>query len=211
MAKTWEKFYDEVLPDVPGCSQPMAKNAIRNAAIEFFGRSWTWRADHPAIDAVANQAAYPYALTNGQKVAMPLAVWYDGKPLTAKTQGELESMYADWRSQVGTPLYYLQEGYEALMLVPKPAASLTGAIELKVAVQPSRDSADLPDEMWENCLDAIASGAKARLFAMKKKPWTDPQRAAYHQGLFDRAVAAAKSSATRGRVRSRARVRAHFI
>jgi hypothetical protein len=211
MAKTWEKWFDEVLPDVPGCSQAVAKNAIRNAAIEFFQRSWTWRADHDPINAVADQAAYDYAPPVGAKVAMPLKVWYEQKPLTPITFAELEALYQHWPSQVGTPLYFIQEDLEKLTLVPYPSASVTAAITLKVALKPSRVSASIDDVYWEKYLEEIATGAKAKLFAMRKKPWTDTDMAVGLMALFGDQIAKAKLAADRGRVKARLRVQAHFF
>lgn len=212
MPKTWEKFFDEVLPDVPGCPQPVAKNAIRNAAIEFCDRSWVYRADHAAINAVANQGAYPYAPPAGTKVVVPLTVWYDKKRLDPMDMHDLEGLYAHWPSETASaPLYFVQQALETLIVVPAPTAALAGAITLKVALKPTRASADIDDTIWEKYLEEISCGAKAKLFAMKKKPWSDPGRAGDYMVLFDRHVARAKLAASRGFVRSVKRVRAHYL
>jgi hypothetical protein len=211
MAKTWEKWYDEVLPDVPHCPQPVAKNAIRNAAIEFCERSFVYQADHPAIAAVQDQGEYTYAPGTGLKVVRPEMVWYDKKQLTPMTRDDLDRLYAYWPDESGTPIYFVQEQLEKLIVVPKPAAALADAIRLKVSVKPTRASVDIDDAMHEKYLEAIACGAKARLFAMKKKPWTDNELAVYHKQMFDAAIATARLHAARGHTRARMRVRAHFF
>ena len=53
-------WFNEVLDDVPGVHQPVAFNAIRNAAIEFCERSWIYRTID-AFDVVAGQGAIEYA------------------------------------------------------------------------------------------------------------------------------------------------------
>lgn len=212
MAKTWEKWFDEVLPDVPGCPQPVAKNAIRNAAIEFFERSWAYRVDHAAIDALAAIGSYAYVPPAGYKVAMPVLVWFNKLSLAPKSAGQLVELYAHWPSQTGTrPLYYLQEALEKLIVVPAPDAALVGAITLKVALKPTRASADIDDTLFEKYLEEIAHGAKGKLFAMKKKPWSDPGLAGSYLQMFDTDIAKAKLAADRGFVRATPRTRARFF
>lgn len=211
MAKTWEKFYDEVLPNVPGCPQAVAKNAIRNATIEFCERSFVYQIDHTAINAVQDQAEYDYAAGAGLKVVRPEMVWYDKKPLTPVTRDDLDKLYAYWPDEGGTPLYFVQEKLEKLILAPKPSAALASAIRLKVSVKPTRASTDIDDALWEKYLEAIASGANARLFAMKKKPWTDNPLSVHHKQLFDEAIAKARLAAAKGHGRARMRIRANFF
>ena len=203
MAKTWAKWYDEVLPDVPGCPQVVAANAIKNAAIQFCDRSFVYLIDHDPIAAVEDQGEYTWAPGAGLKVARPERVWYDGEELTPKTRDEIADMHAYWPDWEGTPLYFMQEKIEKLIVVPRPTAALANAIKAKVAVKPSRDATSIDDAIWEKYLEEIASGAKARLFAMKRKPWADGQLAAYHKGVFDEAISAARLAAFKGHVRSR--------
>lgn len=210
--KTWEKWYDEVLPDVPGCPQAVAKNAIRNAAIAFCEQSWVYRVDHDPINGVASDGTYAYVPPAGYKVAMPLTVWYDGNQLLPKTTGDLERLWMNWPTMTGTrPLYFLQEALEVLTVVPMPLASLAGAITLKVALKPSRGATGIDDTIWEKYLEEIAMGAKARLFAIKKKPWSDPARAVKYEQDFSQAIGKAKLAADRNFVRGVHRVRAHYF
>lgn len=211
MAKTWEKFYDEVLPDVPGCGQALAKNAIKQAVIKFCERSFVYQVDHPAINAVADQGEYDWAPGANLKVVRPERVWYDKVQLTPKTRDDLDGIYAYWPDESGTPLYFVQEKLEKLILVPRPSAALASGILAKISVKPAQAATDIDDAIWEKYLEAIASGAKARLFAMKKKPWTDATLAAYHGGIFNEEIAQARLAAHRGHTRARLRVKGHFF
>ncbi len=211
MAKTWAKWYDEVLPEVPNCPQAVAGNAIRNAAIEFCERSFVYQLTHAAIAAVQDQGEYTFSPGAGLKVVRPEIVWYDKVPLTAKTRDDLDRLYAYWPDETGTPIYYVMEALEKLILVPKPAAALADAIRVKVAVRPTRAATDIDDAIHEKYLEQIASGAKARLFAMKKKPWTDNQLAVYHKQQFDDAIAKARLAAARGHTRARMRTKPQFF
>jgi len=211
MAKAWEDFLDDTLPDLPGCPQPLAVNAIKQAAIEFCDNSFVFQINHPAIDAVATIGEYAWAPRADLKVVRPERVWYDKKPLTPLARRDLDALYAYWPGQEGTPTYFVQEKIEKLILVPKPSAALVGGILAKVSARPARSATAVDDELWEKYLEVIASGAKAKLFAMKKKPWTDSALANYHRQLFEDGIARAKIAATRGHGRAKLRTQAHFF
>lgn len=199
----WEAWYDEVLPDVPGCPQNVAKNAIRNAAIEFCERTYVYVVDHPAIDVVADVGAYAWSPAADLKVVRPDSVWFQGSPLDPVTRSDLSDMYTDWTAAKGTPRYFVQERVDQLILVPKPVATVTGAVTAKVSVAPSRASTSIPDFLWERYLEDIAAGAKGRLMAMAGKPYTNPQMAAVQAQAFDDAVGAVNLKAFRGHGRAR--------
>lgn len=199
----WSAWFDEVLPDVPGCPQDVATNAIRNAAIELCERSRVYLVDHPPISAVANQAAYAWAPGAGLKVVRAESVWFDGVPLAPITSDDLAARYPKWSVEAGTPRGYLQEGLDTLTLVPKPSADMADAITAKVVVAPSRAATGILDALWERYLEAIASGAKARLMSIPEKPYSNPKEAERHAAAFDDAIARARLAAFRGHGRAR--------
>lgn len=204
MAKVWADFLDEILPEMRGTPpQSLVTNAVRNAAIEFCERSYVLRMDHPAISAAADTGEYTWSPGTGLKVVRAEEVWYDGKPLTPITVDDLKDLNEHWTSWEGTPLYFVQERVEMLTIVPYPADSLADAIEAKVSVKPSRSATGIDDAIWEKYLEVIASGAKARLFAMSGKPWTNEKLAVYHKGMFDDGIDKARLAAFKGHVRSR--------
>ena len=203
MAKTWAKWRDEVMPDVPGCTASTADNAIKNAAIEFCDRSFVYLVDHDPIDAVEDIGEYTWAPGADLKVVRAELVWYDKKPLIPKTRDEIAAMNPYWPDWEGIPLYFIQEKLEKLIVVPRPTAALEDAIRAKVSVKPSRSATSIDDAIWEKYLEEIASGAKAKLFAMKRKPWSDGTLATFHKQAFDDAIAKARLAAFHGHVRSR--------
>ena len=204
MAKLWSAFYDEVITDLPGTPpQTLVSNAIRNSTIEFCDRSFVYRIDHVAISAVATVAEYAWAPGANLKVVRPELVWYDKKPLIPKTLDEIGGLYPYWPDQTGTPIYFIQEKIEQLILIPKPTASLTNAIRAKVSIKPARAATDIIDEIWEKYLECIAYGAKYRLLSMNKKPWTDLQMAGVFKTMYEDHIAKARLDTFKGRVKSR--------
>lgn len=210
-ATQWLSWFDDILADLPGCGQPLAKLHIRAAAIDFCERSLAWRADLDPIDAIEDEGTYDLDPDTGTVVVRVLELWYDGKRINAKSADDLACLYANWTTEAGTPLYYTQETpSDSVILVPMPNADLAGALTGKVAIKPSQASTGIDSSIFEKWREAIAHGAKARLFALKKKPWSDKELAAYHQGVFDSKVATAALAASKGFTGAPKRVKAHF-
>jgi hypothetical protein len=223
----WSNWFDEVLPEVPGCPQPVAINAIRNATIAFCYDSRVLLLNHPLMDAVANQATYPwmpdgnqvaestdpiwathpwapgYSQTAQLKVVRAEQVWFEGRELFPTTSDDLEERFVCWPQEVGTPQFFLQDQIAALRIVPRPQASAASAIRARVSVTPSRASLGVTDMVRERYLEPIAMGAKARLMLMQRKPWSNPQMGAALMVQFEDEIAKARLAAFKGWVRSR--------
>ncbi|OFZ67380.1 MAG: hypothetical protein A2V79_09215 [Betaproteobacteria bacterium RBG_16_56_24] len=209
----YSTFFDEVLPEVAGCIQAVALNAIRNAAIEFCEKSLAYLYNHPAINAVLNTPAYAFVPPSGTLVAKVLQVFYNGIEIFPKTPDELKSYYPtlDWRDRTGTPLFYTQDDERNIILVPMPDASLTGAIKMRVALKPTRASTTIVDRIWEEHLETIKNGALYRLKIQPNKPYSDEAGAKTNFAFFNDQIETAKSKASRGFGRANRRVVPHFF
>jgi len=201
-------YYAEVRNGIDGpvvaSFDPSRADAEATTFVAATGETWT-------VNQSGATPARIVGISDGLKVVRPERVWYDKKPLTPLARRDLDALYAYWPGQEGTPSYFVQEKLEKLILVPKPSAALVGGILAKVSARPARSATGVDDELWEKYLEVIASGAKAKLFAMKKKPWTDSALANYHRQLFEDGIARAKIAATRGHGRAKLRTQAHFF
>ena len=65
--------------------------------------------------------------------------------------------------------------------------------DTKIAEPPALNANTVPDEL-DKYIEGIAHGAKARLFAMPNKPWTQMALVDYHSNKFDEAKADAKAA-----------------
>jgi hypothetical protein len=206
-------FYDEVLPEVPGCLQAVALNAIRNAAIEFCQKTLAYIYNHPAISAVAATATYAFVPTSGTVVAKVLQAFYNGIEITPKTPDELKAIYAssDWRNETGTPLYYTQDDETNIRLVPFPSASLASALKMRVALKPTRASTTIEQRIHEEYLEAIKNGALYRLKISVGKPYSDPAGAAQCFAFFNTEIDNTKHKVATGFGRAKLRVRGQYF
>lgn len=209
-------WYNEILPDVPGCLPALAINAIRNAVIDFCTLTNSYIYNHPAINAVASTPTYAFVPPTNTLVCKVLQVFYQGRELIPKTPDELKNLYGayqslDWRDRTGTPLYFTQDDERNIRLVPKPDASLASAIKMRVALKPTRASTVVDDKIWEEQLETIKNGTLYRLKIQKNKPYSDEPGAATCFTLFNAGVDSAKDKASKGHGRAKRRVVANYF
>ena len=183
---------DEVMPEVPGAPVDLTTNAIRNTIIEFCQGSWCWRYIIDPAPVLAGLNTYELDPPPGAEVAQALIVSVEGKPLDPKGQADLVALRPDWATRRDTPKWYLTDDPSQLILAPVPDRKIPGGLVVTVALQPVRTSTSFPNWIWSRYFDALSAGAKARLMAMPKKPWTSPELYALYRGRFESAMAGAK-------------------
>jgi len=198
---TWAQFYDDVLPEVPGCPVLLAEKEIKNACIDFMIRTEIQRKTVVNLDHVGGATALDLTHTDivsaTDQVIAVLGVWVNNEPLEVMSVEDISLDHPDWMTITGTPKYAVQEG-TALWLVPSPASAQTNTIKLRVSYGPNESAAALPDPVFNMYREDIACGAKGRLLAKPKKPWTDMSMAAEYMRAYTRAVDAASVKASRG-------------
>jgi hypothetical protein len=178
--KTWDAFYDFVVPDVPGCPFAAVDVALRQAAIDFCSQSLVWKYSHPDITVAPGTASYNFAPPAQAVVHTVTYAEFEGSEIDCHT-GESGIQIYNWRNQTGTPEYVLG-GATSLTLVPTP--DVAGTLKLEVALKPSPAATGIDDDVFNEYRDAVVHGALGRLMASPKKPYTALQLATYHQQLF---------------------------
>lgn len=200
----WTAFYDYVLPDVPGCGAPLAQQAIREAAIEFCAQTLLYKHDHAAIDIVGATHTYALTLPANTVLADVIFAAVNGTPIAPRGKAWLDVSIAEWRTTAtGVPAYYfLNSGRTEIRLVKTPSESIATGLVLELALKPAKAATEGPDFLLEDWEAAITAGAKARLFAMKRKPWSDPGLSVYFTGIFENEKGRASVTASRDNTRA---------
>jgi hypothetical protein len=198
---TWSQLYDDVMPEVPGCPVLLAEKEIKNTCIDFMYRTEIQRKtvvnlDHPGGASALSLTHADIVAATDQVIAV-LGVWLNDKPLDIKSVEEIEELYPNWMTITGEPVYAVQEG-DALWLVPSPSVAQTNTIKLRVSFGPNQTATSFPDVVFHAYREDIALGAKARLLAKPKKPWTDQSLAAEYLRAYTRSVDSATVKASRG-------------
>lgn len=195
----FSKFYDYVLPDIPGFVTGVIDIALRNAAIEFCEKSAIWKQTLDQIALVSGRSQYDVIPHTSQaKLADVLEAelgsggWLE--PVTTR------DVVVAGSSRTGAPKGMLFYDDEIITVDPIPTASDT--LQLLVSLKPARAATQLPSFLLERWIDVIAAGAKSRLMRMSKKPWTNLTMAAAYEADFQREISAAHITAARNRQRT---------
>lgn len=185
MAINWETYLPEVLLDVPACPDSVAENSIKQAAIEFCNQSRVWREQLSDLSTVQGQATYPLTgliPTDSQMIALHKVIHTDNtRPLGTINKILLDRYKLSAVQQ--RPWYFNNDEPNILHLYPDPDIG-PYTIELFAILKPTRASTSGPDFLYNDWLECIAHGAKARLKAMSKRPWMDKSMVAYHRKEF---------------------------
>lgn len=180
------------MPDVPSCPVPVATNAIKNAAIEFCALSNILRVTTDPVTTTASEKAYTIDVDNGLVPVRAMVVWFNGKIIGPLGPGQVDLLNAS----PSTPEAYIQTNPDEVILVPAPLTP--GTLVIEASAKPSRASIGVEKWIHETYLDDIASGAKSRLMAMPKKPWSNGNLADYHRKMFELAAASASILSSKG-------------
>lgn len=202
-------MFDNVLPELPGCSNEMAINAIRQSAIDLCRRSKVWSPE-PELDDVEAGEPNPILSPPAGSVVMDVReVSIEGRPIDPKSRDELDYEYPNWRTDTGLPRAYTMDG-ETLRLVPTPDTTIVGGLEVRLSLLPADNATTLPRWMVTRYGDGICSGAKQRLMRMPKKPWSDESMAGFYENEFHATAARASVDAARSMTRAPIRTRSHY-
>lgn len=194
-----EELYTKVTQYAPGCSEPMAVEHLRQAAITFAKRTRCWRF-HDRFETVPCEPDFictpPYAaLFQVERVT------FDGRELEPAEYNSRGHEHAE-----GFPQYYRQTSPNTLKLEPYQ----TGVISISMFLHPAVDADVLPSILIDNFARDIADGALATLLMLPGMPFTNPQLAAMFSQKFEAALDNNFDYNVRGQNRGKIRSRSNF-
>jgi hypothetical protein len=188
-----------VLPELPGCSGPLAEQYIRTAVITLCRRTKVWKVDADPVSIVAGTATYDLDADIGTAIIEIQTMRLDG--------ADLEPADDAYVLDIGDPTAYMQRTPETFTLLPSPTRD--GVVTMTLSVAPSRASSSFPSWIAERYYDAIVAEAKATLMLMPGTTWYSPQQGTYYRSIFDQEAAVAKSDAMTSFVRATQRTTSH--
>jgi hypothetical protein len=197
--KLWVDIYDYYLNDVPACSYLTAASALRMAAQEFCEDAKVWRATLTNVPTVAGTSTYSFPITAEQEVSKVLEV-----RLADQLIGIL--LHEDAGGEKSGLINLDQRQF---LLQPTPAA--VQQVSIKVVLRPSNISTGIDDALYAFHAEAIAQGAKARLFGMANQPFTNPSAAITARDRFEYLMAKAKIKTARAYSSAPIRTRPSFM
>lgn len=162
-----------VMPDVIGCPEPTAELAVMQAAHELCNESGIWDVVMDPQVVRAGQASYELESPTGAWVSKVTQVWLDGRELDPVGRQSINPS-----QESGSPTRYAT-GLGEIFLSPAPRDS-GASLVIHAELAPLVTAQVLPDFLVQRHLEAITSGAKARLMLQAGAPWANPQLGALH-------------------------------
>lgn len=209
---TLDNFYPYVMPDFPGCPEITVDVALRGALIEFCEKTLIVQRDHDPITVVAGITDYDLEPPTGTLVTKVMRAWYRQVLLEPVAPDNVlyaqvyNTMYEGAELTKAEPRNFIQKEERSITLYPIPKETSKNALTIRIALKPTRSATTFEDVLFEDYAEAIAHGAKYRLFSMSGKPWTNGPAAAAALNFFNSAVNVARQRASRGSSRADVRV-----
>lgn len=204
MAIDWEDYLPEVLPDVPGCPDRVAIDAILQSAIEFCNQARTWRQQLTDLVTAQSTATYDIEVegllpADSEPLAIHKLQHNDfSRPLATISKQQLDIYRLTDTEE--KPYYFNNDEPKVVRLYPTPDAAYT--MFIWAILKPTKASTSGPDFLYNDWLEPIAHGAKARLCAQAARPWGNKSMVRFHRSEFIGGYVEARIRDTKSNVQS---------
>lgn len=203
-------FLPSILTVAPGCAEPTAIAAVRQAVMQFCEATRSWRSDD-TFEVTPTTCAFVCVPDQAELFEIE-AVHFDGAPLDPVSVAYLDRMQPTWRHSLdtgatGSPRYFTQLAQDMIQIVP----SATGIVKVQAFLKPSEDAEQVPDFIANKYRRAIASGALADLLLTPGQPFFSPDLAGIHAARFKSVLDRNFNLNVRGQQRAPTRTRAQFL
>lgn len=207
MAKVSD-FLSYVLPFVPGCSEPLAIQYIRDTCRDFATRTHTLQQALDPVNLVQGVAAYEMEPPFGTEVVTINKAWLGSNLLHVINgdQANAAMFNPTLDGTPGTPSALMQTGGNEFILNTPPEKSEAAALTLRVSLRPTRTTDAVDDMLFRDYAFEIAQGAIGRLQRIPAQPFSDPNSAMTAEFIYQAAVNKAKNKAYRAFGRTSATV-----
>lgn len=189
----------DLLVEVDGCPEVTAIAHLRKAARAFCESTHVWTVTLDLFNTVAATAAYSLDLPAGSSVVRIARVNVGDE----KGVDILDLEDAKAAIDCGRQRTFAWWDAGQLRIGPTPARVMPVSVQL--SLKPSLGAEGVPDWLAEDHADTIREGAKATLFAMPRKDWTDLTAAQIASGESSSDINAAAINKSKGRARTRSR------
>jgi hypothetical protein len=180
-----------------GCPEPLAQQALVDAAINFCEVTQTVVTDLDPVNVRAGVRNYELDLPSQSQLSQISRVWYKGRRLGAVPAIDAN----DVEALSGEPVYYYSTSVDELLvltLYPMPAEDAAGELQVRATTKPTRSATSLPNVLYNRWAETIVNAALERLHSMPGMAFTDPAKAAVLQARLRHEMYVARVDAMRG-------------
>jgi hypothetical protein len=203
------RFYPYVTVDVPAAAIPSVEVAVRDTCIDFCERTLLLQVDHDPITVIAGESTYEFSPPDGYVVSKIMKMWLADEPIYPVAADYVDdSGYVERGSTYeADPCAYLQKDARSFSLLPTPKETVRNGLVMRVAIKPTRETAEVDDVLYDDYAEIIGYGAKYRLLMSPGKEYSNPQLASAFKGLFDHGMSRARARMTKNHTRAQMAVR----
>lgn len=205
--KAWQLCLRDVLPEVPGCAEPMAEHALLRAAQEFMQKTRAWKVWLDPVITDGLNLTYDLNLELRSELVRIEAATLGGQVITIAREQDVPANWQDGSACVPTCIFTTDS--KTINLLPLKTAGMSLAIQ--ATLKPSNTATGLDDAIFDRYVEVIATGAKARLMSQPDKAYSSPGAAAMHRSNFLSAIDTLKTNIWRGTAATRPRARSHWF
>lgn len=206
-----DTFLARVLPRATGCEEPVARQAILDAAVEFCEETHVAQLVLDPFAATVSTPNYALALPVGTAIVQIEKAWYKTVPLNRAADALINNVLAyhdvaGTTRETGEPRDCFWHNNE-FWVYPTPAATVAGALTVRASIKPADDATEVPDVLLTSWRDAVVAGALERVLGMRGTVHYDPAEAGKYAGKFRQAIADGRIRANTGEATSELSVR----
>jgi hypothetical protein len=173
--------------DVPGAPKTTLESALRSVIRSFCETTQLYIRALSPISIVANTATYTLTPPSNTSIVMVEHAMCQDQPIYPESADMLDRGTENWRDQEASGQHqYMADSEKVLRLRYIPTENVANGLEVWVSLKPSATTDTVPDFIVEDYYEAILDAAKAKLFKMTNKPWTNVEaseffRTEYHE------------------------------
>lgn len=171
-----DALHPYVAPYVIGCPIPVMDHNIRLSAIEFCNKT-RWHEDELLAHRLCDGGRYEIDTGVGLDILRITSVSVDGKKINPETKTAGLRLIAAG----STERFFVV--IDPVQIQINPAPETAAAVHVTAALRPTMTSTSLSDTLDE-WREAIAGGAIARIAAIPKQDFFDPDIAQYQKSIF---------------------------
>jgi len=128
---------------------------------------------------------YQLSSTDGDIVGVAKAK-FDGERLIPKTEDWLDNNVDKWRTEMSTqPIFYCVGPDRKIWLVRAPQEAIENGLEVWVYLKPLFTATTFEDFFYDDYEETLSDGAKAKIYSMIGKPWTNLDLSTYFASRYD--------------------------
>ena len=187
-----------VAMQVAGASDTLITAMLQLVLADFYKKSTGWRAVVSGLSVTTN----PLVNLNPVDQITTLLFVLGAYLFPFEGANEPMPLWPLQRMPVGgspqQPTRYFMQQPDQMLLFPPPDKNYGSILNVYASLIPATTSAILPNYTYTQHVDGLMYGTLSRLYAMKKRPWSDKELAVDFEKKYRREILMARDIANRG-------------